>query len=109
MRLAIKAFLLSALVFPGLGQLYKRQRRKGVLLILTANLVLGLVLLAGLFLLAGELEEITEPLTVGLLQQAVLRVLTQPLFLFLFAVFVALWGYAAADALLSRMPAEESS
>uniref|UniRef100_A0A7V4G6L8 Uncharacterized protein n=1 Tax=Desulfobacca acetoxidans TaxID=60893 RepID=A0A7V4G6L8_9BACT len=108
MRPAIKAFLLSALVFPGLGQLYKRERRKGVLLILAANLLLGLVLLAGLFLLAGELEEITAPLTVKLLQEAVLRVLTQPLFLVPFALFVALWGYAAADALMARVPAEEN-
>ena len=37
MRPQMTAFLLSALVFPGLGQLYKQDRRKGVLLVLAAN------------------------------------------------------------------------
>ena len=33
MRFAVKAFVLSAFVFPGLGQLYNRQHLKGVLFI----------------------------------------------------------------------------
>jgi TM2 domain-containing membrane protein YozV len=107
MRPAVKAFLLSAFVFPGLGQLYKRDRAKGVLLILTANLLLGLVALVGVMLFAGEVEDLTGPVTVALLQAAVLRVLTRPLFLSPFALFVALWAYGAVDALLASLPVRE--
>ena len=45
MRQGLKAFLLSAFVFPGLGQLYNQDRRKGVALVLGTNLLLGVVLL----------------------------------------------------------------
>ena len=45
MRQKIAAFLLSALVFPGLGQLYNQDRRKGIILVLAANGLLGLVFL----------------------------------------------------------------
>ncbi len=49
MKFHIKAALLSALVFPGLGQIYKGERGKGVALIAAVSLLL-LVTLALLLL-----------------------------------------------------------
>lgn len=40
MKIHIKAALLSALVFPGLGQLYKGDRVKGVIIIVCVNILL---------------------------------------------------------------------
>ena len=61
MRQGIKAFLLSAFVFPGLGQLYNQDRRKGVFLVLGANLLLGVLLLAGMILLSQEYLGVFDP------------------------------------------------
>ncbi len=109
MSLTIKAFLLSALVFPGLGQLYKQDRRKGVVLILLANLLLGVVLLSGMILFSQEYLAAfyPEPLTWEILHPLLLRVFSRPLFLAPFLALVALWAFAAVDAGLSRSPAEE--
>ena len=54
MRQGLKAFLLSAFVFPGLGQLYNQDRRKGVALVLGTNLLLGVTLLVGMALFSQE-------------------------------------------------------
>jgi hypothetical protein len=109
MSLAVKAFLLSALVFPGLGQLYKQDRRKGVILVLLANLLLGLVFLSGMILFSQEYLAVfyPEPLTWELLQPLLLRVLYRPLFLVLFLMLVALWAFAAIDAGICRVSADE--
>lgn len=40
MKTQIKAALLSALVFPGLGQLYKGDRIKGVIIFVWVNIIL---------------------------------------------------------------------
>lgn len=40
MKIHIKAALLSGLVFPGLGQLYKGERTKGVVLIMVESILL---------------------------------------------------------------------
>ena len=40
MKTNVKAALLSALVFPGLGQLYKGARVKGIILFVCANILL---------------------------------------------------------------------
>ena len=53
MRQGLKAFLLSAFVFPGLGQLYNQDRHKGVALVLGTNLLLG-VTLAGMMVLFSQ-------------------------------------------------------
>ncbi len=100
MRQGIKAFLLSAFVFPGLGQLYNQDRRKGVLLVLGANLLMGLVLLAGLVLLSqGYLSVFyPRPLTWQLVRLLVGDTISHPLFLIPFALLMALWGFAMVDA-----------
>ena len=80
MRQKIAAFLLSALVFPGLGQLYNQDRRKGVILVLAANGLLGLVLLTGLILFSREytLVFFPRPLTADMVKMLPIDTLTHP-------------------------------
>ncbi len=100
MRSSIKAFLLSTFVFPGLGQLYKQERRKGIILILVANFLFGLMLLAFLILFSQEYlaSYYPAPLTGEVLAPLLLRVLRHPFFLLPCLMLVGLWGYAAVDA-----------
>jgi len=44
MKIHIKAALLSALVFPGLGQFYKGDRIKGVILFVCVNILLLIII-----------------------------------------------------------------
>ena len=44
MKIHIKAALLSALVFPGLGQFYKGDRIKGVILLACVNILLLIII-----------------------------------------------------------------
>jgi TM2 domain-containing membrane protein YozV len=44
MKIHIKAALLSALVFPGLGQFYKGDRIKGVILFISVNILLLIII-----------------------------------------------------------------
>jgi hypothetical protein len=106
MRQGLKAFLLSAFVFPGLGQLYKQDRRKGVLLVLGANLLLGAVLLVGMVLLSQEYLSVfyPRPLTWQMFQLLVFDTITHPFFLIPFALLMALWGFAMVDA--ARCPGQ---
>jgi Na+-driven multidrug efflux pump len=100
MRQGIKAFLLSAFVFPGLGQLYNQDRKKGVFLVLGANLLLAVVLVAGMVLLSQEYLSVfyPRPLTRELLWLLLADTLSHPLFLVPFGLLVALWGFAMVDA-----------
>jgi Na+-driven multidrug efflux pump len=112
MRPGIKAFLLSAFVFPGLGQLYNQDRKKGVILVLATNLLLGLLLLVGMVLLSQEYFSVfyPRPLTLEMFRLLLLDTLTHPFFLIPFGLFMALWGFAALDAARSAgrtKPAEE--
>jgi O-antigen/teichoic acid export membrane protein len=100
MRPGFKAFLLSAFVFPGLGQLYNQDHKKGVLLVLGTNLLLGVLLLVGMVLLSQEYVSVfyPRPLTWEMFRLLLLDTLTHPLFLVPFGLFMALWGFAALDA-----------
>jgi NADH:ubiquinone oxidoreductase subunit K len=100
MRPAINAFLLSALVFPGLGQLYNQDRRKGVFLVLGANLLLAAVALMGLILFSHQYHAVyyPRPLTRDVALALLTDTFTHPLFLIPFALLAALWGFAAVDA-----------
>ena len=112
MRRKITAFLLSALVFPGLGQLYNQDRRKGVILVLAANGLLGLTLLMGLILISREYTTVfyPRPLTGEMVQMLLLDTLRHPLFWLPFGLLLALWGYAVVDAArrANSRPKEES-
>jgi hypothetical protein len=109
MRPAVKAFLLSALVFPGLGQLYKQDRRKGIILIFLANLLLALVLLTGVMALSQEYMTFVYPEAINAekLRVLLVQVLSRPLFFIPISIFLALWGFAAVDAALSPIPPSE--
>ena len=100
MRQGIKAFLLSAFVFPGMGQLYNDDRRKGVFLVLGANLLLGLLLLLGMVLLSQEYMAVyyPRPLTWEMFRLLVLDTFSHPLFFIPFGLLLALWSFAAVDA-----------
>jgi Na+-driven multidrug efflux pump len=100
MRQGIKAFLLSAFVFPGLGQLYNQDRRKGVALILGTNLLVGVVLLVGMVLFSQEYLAVfyPRPLTWELVKILLLDTLAHPLFLIPFGLLVAMWAFAMVDA-----------
>ncbi|MCK9377761.1 MAG: hypothetical protein M0P73_16640 [Syntrophobacterales bacterium] len=113
MRQGIKAFLLSAFVFPGLGQLYNQDRRKGVFLVLGTNLVLGVLLLAGMVLLSQEYMGVfyPRPLTWELVQLLLLDTISHPLFWIPFGLLMALWGFGMVDAVRGagpKKPAAES-
>ncbi len=100
MRQGLKAFLLSAFVFPGLGQLYNQDRKKGVALVLGTNLLLGVVLLVGLVLFSQEYLSVfyPRPLTWELVKVLLLDTLSHPLFWIPFGLLLALWGFAMVDA-----------
>ncbi|MHB8069914.1 MAG: hypothetical protein ACYDIC_18650 [Desulfobaccales bacterium] len=100
MRQAIIAFLLSAFVFPGLGQLYNQDRKRGIILVLLANLLLGIVLLGGLALFSQGYYEYfyPKPLTGPVVGELGRYLLTHPLFFLPLCLLIALWGYAALDA-----------
>jgi len=106
MRQAIIAFLLSAFVFPGMGQLYKQDRKKGIILVLLANLLLGILLLAGLVLFSRGYYEYfyPKPLTLEVLQELLKDLLSQPLFFLPLSLFLGLWGFGAIDAARSARP-----
>jgi Na+-driven multidrug efflux pump len=100
MRPGLKAFLLSAFVFPGLGQLYNQDRRKGVALVLGTNLLLGVVLLVSLVLFSQEYLSVfyPRPLTWELVKVLLLDTLAHPLFWIPFGLLLAVWGFAMVDA-----------
>ena len=111
MRQAIIAFLLSAFVFPGLGQLYKQDRKKGIILVLLANLLLGVLLLAGLALFSRGYYEYfyPKPLTGVILKELLRDLLANPIFFLPLSLLLGLWGFAALDAARSarrRAPGE---
>jgi TM2 domain-containing membrane protein YozV len=112
MRRALTAIFLSALVFPGLGQLYNQDRRKGVFLVLAANALLGLLLILALILISREYTAVYYPqvLTMAIVKTLLWDTVTHPLFLLPLGLLLALWGYAAVDAgrRANSTPKEES-
>src|SRR5208283_4444547 len=109
MRPQTTAFLLSVLVFPGLGQLYKQQSRKGVLLVLAANFLLALVVLLGAILASQEYTTVFSPrsLTWEMGRLLLVDTVRHPLFWLPGGLLLALWGYAAVDAALQAQPPSE--
>ena len=100
MRQGIKAFLLSAFVFPGLGQLSNQDRKKGVFLVLGTTLLLGVILLVGMVLFSQEYQAVfyPRPLTWELVKVLFRDTITHPLFWIPFGLLMALWGFAMVDA-----------
>ncbi len=100
MSQAVKAFLLSTFVFPGLGQLYKGDLKKGVICVLAATFAFSLLLLLGIFYLWTEYAPIyPAPPTPELRAQIILKVLHRPALLLIAAAIVGLWVFSALDAM----------
>ena len=83
-----------------MGQIYNQDRRKGIILVLAANGLLGLVLLTLMIMISREytLVFFPRPLTLEMAQSLFLDTVRHPLFWVPFGLLVALWGYAAVDA-----------
>lgn len=104
------AILLSALIFPGLGQVYKGEVRKGVFLILSASLLLAILVLSFLILYSfgyGDLVAQTgnaEAVTPVQLQDLLGQTVRHPLVLFTLGLLLATWVYGLVDAGRSTLP-----
>ena len=98
MKQKVIAVLLSALVLPGLGQLYQGKRLKGAVLIALVNLfLLGALFLVlrslGPFLLAAKTSG------VGAAAEMLEQVRAEnPGVRWLLVAFLGLWGYGVIDA-----------
>ncbi len=102
MKKNIRAALLSAFIFPGLGQVYKGCRLKGCIVILLANILLLIALalvMKGIYQLAISpgFSGITDP------AKTAQRLLNEtPSFQWLLGIFSCLWLYGVLDALLGK-------
>ncbi|ABQ24350.1 hypothetical protein [Geotalea uraniireducens] len=101
MKVNIKAALLSALVLPGLGQLYRGSKVKGGVMILLVNVfLLGALFLAmqgmGKIMLSAKFSGISGV-------EKVLETMRNdtPAARWLLAAFFGLWLYGVVDALLN--------
>lgn len=101
MRVNIKAALLSALVLPGLGQLYKGSKVKGGVMIVLVNVFLlgalflamqgmGKIMLSAKFTGTDGVEKVLETMRND-----------TPAARWLLAAFFGLWLYGVVDALLN--------
>ena len=104
MSSAIFAVFLSAFIFPGLGQVYKGEARKGVFLILSASLLLAVLVLGVVILYSYAYADIAsqsaspEAIDPAQLQQLLVNVITRPFILFIFGLLLATWVYGVFDA-----------
>ena len=98
MKINIKAMLLSALLLPGIGQLYKGEKLKGVVFLVMVNIFLLAALFLvlkkmGSFLLTARLSGPDEALK---LLDTITR--SSPECGWLLAGFTLLWTVAVVDA-----------
>lgn len=109
MKVNFKAFLLSAFLLPGIGQLYKGDKVKGGIYLLLVNFfLLGSVFVVmkkmGSFLLTARISGPAEALR---LLEGINR--TSPEIGWMLAGFVMIWGAAAVDAAFARPTADGQS
>jgi TM2 domain-containing membrane protein YozV len=101
MHLHLKAALLSALVLPGLGQLYKKDRVKGIILLVLVNIFLICALffvLQGMGQLILGVKFSGSADAVRILEELQIR---YPGVRWLLTGFLVLWAYGVADALFA--------
>jgi TM2 domain-containing membrane protein YozV len=102
MKIHIKAALLSALVFPGIGQLYKGDRVKGIIILVGVNillLVLFCLVLQQLMPLILSAQEGGVTDTTKILERLHLG---GPVVRLLLAAFGGLWFYGWIDAAVGK-------
>jgi TM2 domain-containing membrane protein YozV len=101
-KIHVKAALLSALVIPGLGQLYKGEKVKGVILIIIVNIFI----LAALYMIFKYLAPFIFSAAMkgeydtGMIQEHLHS--GGPAVRFLLAAFCGLWLYSWIDAALGN-------
>ena len=104
MRINIKAMLLSALVLPGIGQLYKGEKVKGGVFLVFVNIFL----LASLFIVLQKMGSFLVTARVSGPQEALnlLDTITKssPEIGWLLSGFTLLWGIAVVDAAKPAKP-----
>lgn len=104
MSSALFAIVLSAFIFPGLGQVYKGEARKGVFLILSASLLLAVLVLSVVILYSYGYADIVsqaaspEDIAPDQLQQLLMQVISRPFILFTFGLLLATWVFGVVDA-----------
>jgi hypothetical protein len=101
MRLHFKAALLSAFVLPGLGQVIKQEKVKGIILIVLTNIF---ILVAMVVVIQGMKQVVAGMQVTGagaLPQARGMLQLQSPAGRWLLSSFVALWVYSVADALFA--------
>lgn len=97
MKRALIALLLSALILPGLGQLYLGRRTKGIALIMAVNLLL---LVAFFFVMKLASPLIATHLSGTPLTADMILTILQPYAgwaKLLLAAFFGLWGFGVVD------------
>jgi hypothetical protein len=105
MSINIVPFLLSAFIFPGIGQVYKGELKKGIFLILSTSLLLAVLVLGVVILYSYAYAEVLsratspEAIEPDQLHGLLLQVITRPPILFTFGLLLATWVYAIFDAL----------
>jgi TM2 domain-containing membrane protein YozV len=99
------AFLLSGFIFPGIGQIYKGEAKKGVFLLLSTSLLLAVLVLGVVisysYAYAELLSQVTSPEAIvpEQMHSLLLQVITRPPILFTFGLLLATWVYGILDAL----------
>jgi TM2 domain-containing membrane protein YozV len=101
-KIHIKAALLSAFVLPGLGQLYKGEKVKGVILIIIVNIFI----LAALYMILKYLAPVI--LSAQMKGESDVNKILEhlhsggPRVRFLLATFCAIWMYSWIDAAIGN-------
>jgi len=103
----LKAVLLSALVLPGLGQLYKGEKLKGGICLILVNIFMLAALFLvmkgmGSFLLTARISGTGEALKI---LENIKR--ESPLVGWLFSGFFLLWVAAIVDAAVAKPPRDD--
>ncbi len=103
MKINFKAALLSALVFPGLGQLYKGDRAKGMIIVMLVNillLVLFYLVMRQLLPLVISAQRGSPADTARVLLKRLYS--DTPSFRLLLAAFAGFWLYGWLDAAIDK-------
>ena len=102
MKIHVKEALLSAFVFPGLGQLYKGNRLKGLIIIGSVNILLAILFYLVLRQLAPLIFSAQEPGAFDT-TKIIERLHTgSPVIRYLLSAFCGLWLYSWIDAAVAK-------
>lgn len=102
MKENVKAMLLSALVLPGVGQIYRGRTVKGGLLIALVSLVLLVFVVLAALALQKILPVVHVSGSVDAVAVAEILRARLPAFLWLGGILLCLWVYGVVDAFLEK-------